>query len=423
MRRFITHARRPDWEQIVQDENLVYDTDPEDPDYHYWTEDVVYGISTLELADFQAQVKEVHELVVKAADWLAAGGYGTMGLPQAFFDLAVASWKTYKENYGLREMDVAGRYDFALVQDQFGDGAVLKLLEYNADTPTMMVEAAVCQTSHFDYHFAGDARFTTCNYIGDAFINRWEEILATRPVVDGYIDNEIWFTCLDSDEFDLELAEDQVNTKLMMHCAEMAGWKPRFIALQDICFNYDLRRFETPDGTHIRSLWKLYPWEDIALDSFAEPVLETYGQMAWFEPAWKMLFSNKYLLAALWELNPHHPNLVPAFMGAYTPELNQGQDKYARKPIFGRQGAGITVHDAQGALLAGEEESLTLVADEECVYQQWIETTNFPDETGDHYPTFGVWVVKGEVVGFAIRDQDTPIITDDCHFVPLVVDL
>ena len=32
----------------------------------------------------------------------------------------------------------------------------------------------------------------------------------------------------------------------------------------------------------------------------------------WIEPAWKMLWSNKGLLAILWELFPGHSNLLPA---------------------------------------------------------------------------------------------------------------
>lgn len=423
MRRFQMFDTRPNWEFIVSEqEHLLYDTDPEDPGYHYWTEDAVYSVSTLELEDIRAQVQEVNRICIDAIEWLASGGMGTMGLPAEFFRLAVASWRKYREGDG--ELDIAGRFDFLPVQDLTTGGTVLKLLEYNADTPTTMVESAVCQTSHFDYHFAGDARYTTVNRIGDAFIDRWHKVLKSRPIVEGRVDNDIWFTCLTDPDNpdDLELLEDRLNTNLMMHCAEMAGWNARFVPLQDIAFNSERNLFEAPDGTPISTLWKLYPWEDIAVDEFGPAVLDTYEYTDWFEPAWKMLLSNKFLLAALWQLNPHHPNLVPTFIGG-----PDGLEHFVRKPIFGRQGLGITVvkKDEAGVdqLVYGDPESLVNVDDDGCVYQEWITGMNFADNEGDHYPTIGVWVVENEVVGFAIRDQDQPVLDDCCHFVPMVVDL
>ena len=35
--------------------------------------------------------------------------------------------------------------------------------------------------------------------------------------------------------------------------------------------------------------------------------IETIHQIQWMEPIWKMMFSNKGLLAILWELYPSHP--------------------------------------------------------------------------------------------------------------------
>jgi glutathionylspermidine synthase len=58
----------------------------------------------------------------------------------------------------------------------------------------------------------------------------------------------------------------------------------------------------------------------------------------WIEPAWKMLLSNKALLAMLREGHPGHPNLVPAYLDGPC-DLTA----YVAKPLLGREGAGIRV--------------------------------------------------------------------------------
>ena len=98
----------------------------------------------------------------------------------------------------------------------------------------------------------------------------------------------------------------------------------------------------------IRACFKLYPWEWLASDAFGPQVLETLdngggtGTTCWIEPAWKMLLSNKALLAVLWELYPGHPNLLPAYLDGPR-DLAPGRG-YVAKPLLGREGAGVTVH-------------------------------------------------------------------------------
>src|SRR6202008_1092908 len=58
----------------------------------------------------------------------------------------------------------------------------------------------------------------------------------------------------------------------------------------------------------------------------------------WLEPIWKMLWSNKALLAILWELNPNHELLLPAYLDG-----PREMSSYVRKPFFGREGQGIAV--------------------------------------------------------------------------------
>ena len=83
----------------------------------------------------------------------------------------------------------------------------------------------------------------------------------------------------------------------------------------------------------ITALFKLYPWEDLLREPFAGHLMETKDRIKWFEPAWKAILSNKAFLAAIWQLFPDHPLLLPAYLGD-----PQDLTHYAKKPLFGREG-------------------------------------------------------------------------------------
>lgn len=59
------------------------------------------------------------------------------------------------------------------------------------------------------------------------------------------------------------------------------------------------------------------------------------NQTLFIKPAWKMILSNKAILAVLWELFPGHPYLLPAYFES------DRLTNYVRKPIPSREGANI----------------------------------------------------------------------------------
>ena len=66
-----------------------------------------------------------------------------------------------------------------------------------------------------------------------------------------------------------------------------------------------------PAGTQINSIFKLYPWETMLARRVRPPTpCDTYKDMRWIEPIWKMLLSNKGILPILWELYPNHALLL-----------------------------------------------------------------------------------------------------------------
>jgi glutathionylspermidine synthase len=117
-----------------------------------------------------------------------------------------------------------------------------------------------------------------------------------------------------------------------------------------------------------------------------------------------MILSNKKLLPLLWELFPGHDNLLPAYS---SPEPLAA---YARKPIFGREGAGIT--------LSANGREVTTAGDSEveggAIYQALLLPPSF-----DHqFPVVGSWIVGDEPAGIGVREASTPVTTLTSRFVP-----
>jgi len=171
-------------------------------------------------------------------------------------------------------------------------------------------------------------------------------------------------------------------------------------------------RFVDQQLRFIRSCFKLYPWEWLTTDRFADHVLDTLdngggtGSTLWIEPAWKMLLSNKALLAILWELYPDHPNLLPAYLDG--PRDLATTTGYVAKPLLGREGAGVTIH---------EPGTTAPLREEACCYQ---ELAPLPDFDGNRV-VLGAWVVEDESAGLGIRESSGLITDEYARFLPHVI--
>ena len=309
---------RPGWEQTIIDEGLTYSVDGPHDLQHYWNEYAAYVFTPVEMTNLRDQAREVHQMCLHAIERMASGAYGTLGLPEAAFNMAKESWNRH-------EPDFYGRFDF-IYSGVPGDR--LKLLEYNADTPTGIVEAAISQKT-----WASDQRLDTRGYvhwgeIGEAFTERWRQMFA-HDLSHGR--SPRLHLASVTEEIDVN-DEDYNNLWLIAHAANRAGLTTKLIRIDEVIFDETLKIWKDPEGERIENLFKLYPWEDMVTDSESgyDKLLFAYHDMMnrWIEPAWKMFLSNKILLAALWDLYPNHPNLLETHVG-----MRGGLKNWVRKPI------------------------------------------------------------------------------------------
>jgi glutathionylspermidine synthase len=128
----------------------------------------------------------------------------------------------------------------------------------------------------------------------------------------------------------------------------------------------------------------------------------------WLEPIWKALWSNKAILPLLYELEPRHPNLLPAGWDA----ASVGP-RHVVKPILAREGANVSIVE-DGRETARSEGPYGAFGQ---VHQQLYDLPAFAGS----YPVLGVWTVGGEAAGLGIREGGR-ITGDEARFVPHIIE-
>ncbi|MFF9583811.1 glutathionylspermidine synthase family protein [Streptomyces achromogenes] len=389
-----TTTPRPGWQQTVEAQGLIYPLTrhPDDSLRPYWDESAYYVFSLEEVEALEDTVAELHRMCLAAADHIVAEDrLADLGITDARVAAAVTeSWQRRAELPSLY-----GRFDL-----RYDGTGPAKLLEYNADTPTSLVEAASPQWFWMEERFPGADQW---NSLHERLVEAWRAQAALLPP-----GVPLHFAHSAADE----LGEDLMTVAYLKETAEQAGLTTDWLAMEEIGWDSLSGRFVDNRLRFIRGIFKLYPWEWLTTDSFGPHVLDTLdngggtGSTLWIEPAWKMLLSNKALLAILWELYPGHPSLLPAYLDG--PRDLATTTGYVAKPLLGREGADITVHDP-GAPPAPREDP--------CCYQQ---LAPLPAFDGNRV-VLGTWVVAGEPAGLGIRES-TGLITDEyARFLPHVI--
>jgi glutathionylspermidine synthase len=378
-----TSPPRPDWHRIVGEQGLVFDVPGRGPGgtpRPYWDESVHYVFEMDEILALEADVELLHAMCLQAVDQVVTTErFKDFALPEWAWEGVAASWKR-------SDPHLYGRFDL-----RYGGDGPAKLLEYNADTPTTLLEASILQ-----WHWLKDTRpdDDQWNSLHEKLVGRWAEIKSTLP---GSALHVTWSGADTS-------GEDHVTTAYLQETAAEAGLDTVGLAIEDLGWDASLDRFVDLAEAPIAALLKLYPWEWILSDDFGKHALRSLPEMLWIEPLWKTLLSNKALLAVLWEMFPGHPNLLPAFLdepGILT--------EYVRKPRLGREGANISIVSPGSEVQTGG-----VYGEEGFVYQLFAPLPEFDG----FRPALGAWIVGDEAAGLGIRET-TGLVTDDgAAFVP-----
>jgi glutathionylspermidine synthase len=278
-----------------------------------------------------------------------------------------------------------------------------KLLEYNADTPTSLLEAAVIQWNwlrDLSDHLKPTFSFSK----PDQFNSIHEKLIAKWKDVDPYLSKPVYFAALD-------VPEDKLTVTYLRDTAQQAGLDTRQLAMQDIGWNDSQQAFLDLDEHHMFSIFKLYPWEIMLQEEFGPHALATYQSTRWIEPIWKMLLSNKGILPILWELYPHHELLLESHFDGPGSMRN-----YVRKPLTSREGANITLVRDNATVL-----STPGPYNGKQICQALAPEVVFADNLKPgavRLPVLGLWMIDQDSCGLGIRESAGPITDNLSSFVP-----
>jgi len=364
---------RVDWEAKTAAQGLSYSRVD---GRLYWDESVAYEFTAAEIEVLETATNALHQLCLQAGQTIIDRGWiDRLGLPAGAAPLIEHSWEADAPS-------LYGRFDLAY------DGTRPPvMLEYNADTPTALVEAAVCQWFWLKDVFPDADQF---NSIHERLIAAWKRHAPALPSSSVHLC--AMRASLEDNQTILYLADTALN----------AGLSPLQMAVEDL--GWDGQRFVDLDRNPISTLFKLYPWEWLLVDQFGAniPAAPTF----WFEPAWKMMFSSKGILPILWELFPGHPNLLPAFFIA--PGSLAGN--YVRKPLLSREGRNVSIFQ-NGRPVAETEGPYDTGG---YVYQARAETADFDGQRA----VLGSWVIDHEAAGIGVREDKALISSNESRFVP-----
>ena len=340
-----------------------------------WDESVCYVFKPQEIAALETATNEVERMCMAVVDNVVQyQRYGEFNIPEYAWDLIEQSWQR-------GDINIFGRLDFSY------DGIQPpKLLEHNADTPFTMPEASIVQNQWLEQVWPDKGQF---NSIHKSLVAAWRAFESPIHLV--------------SFEDPIKKEAD-INIAYFAETIKEAGGIAKVVKLDKVL--WDGHFFRDPDNTVIKTVVKLYAWENLINDVYGNYAHQRTMQI--IEPIWKMILSNKALLVLLWELFPDHPNLLPAYF-----DCKHIKGDYAKKPLFGRFGENITLFSNNVSISSSGN-----YAEGPYIYQKLHPLRNWDG----NYATIGSWLIEGRSVGIGIREDITPITNEDSRQVPHFID-
>ena len=163
-----TGAPRAGWHKTVTEQGLVYDAPGRGQggaERPYWDESVHYVFAMDEILALEADVELLHSMCLEAVDHVVTTErFRDFALPEWSWEAVAASWKRHDPH-------IYGRFDL-----RYDGRGPCKLLEYNADTPTTLLEASILQWYWLKDVHPDDDQW---NSLHEKLVERWGDDRAT----------------------------------------------------------------------------------------------------------------------------------------------------------------------------------------------------------------------------------------------------
>jgi glutathionylspermidine synthase len=363
-------------DKALEELSFTWHTDKDGTKY---VSDELVEVSALEAEAYYEAANEIYDMYVEAAEHVIKNNlFFDLGIPFNLIETIKKSWENDVHWHIYSRFDLAGGID----------GKAIKLIEFNADTPTSLFESALLQwallkNNNMDEEQQFNNIYETISQNFKRLITLFDDTELFDERYDGW---KILFSSMAGND------EEETTTRLLQQMATDAGFNTSFEYLQNVQF--DENGIADADGHGYEYWFKLYPWEDIATD---EPELATtlsnimQNQKAIIlNPAYTLLFQSKGMMKILCDMFPDSPYLLKTSF-----EPLKGI-KHVEKTVFGREGANTKIIDADGTIL---EQTEGPYENYKKVYQEYVD---FPkDAKGVKYQA-GVFFAY-EACGMSFR--------------------
>ncbi len=350
-----------------------------DKDGSKYVSDELVEITQQEAEDYYNAANEIYDMYVEAAEYVIANNlFFDLGIPFNLVDAIKKSWENDVHWHIYGRFDLAGGID----------GKQIKLIEFNADTPTSLFETALLQWALLKHNNMDENK--QFNNIYEAISENFKRLITlfddTKDFDSRYDGWKILFSSISGND------EEETTTRLLQQMATDAGFNTGFEYLENT--HFDENGIYDANENMYEYWFKLFPWEDIAID---EPELVTtltnimQNQKAIIlNPAYTLLFQSKGMMKILCDLFPDSPYLLKTSFEPF-----EGI-KQVEKTVFGREGANTKIIDSTGSIV----EKIDGPYDNyKKIYQEYVE---FPKDLGGSKYQAGVFFAY-EACGMSFR--------------------
>ena len=363
-----------------------------DSDGSKYVNDALVQITQEEAEAYYAAANEIYDMYVQAAEHVIENDlFFELGIPFNLVEMIKKSWESDVHWHIYGRFDLAGGID----------GQDIKLIEFNADTPTSLFETALLQWALLKENKMDEAK--QFNDVYEAIKNNFKRLITLFEDVEDFEENydgwKILFSSINGNE------EEEVTTKLLQQIATDAGFNTSFEYLGNVEFT-DEGIFDA-QGNQYEYWFKLYPWEDIGTDegelaTTLTTIMQNQKAII-LNPAYTLLFQSKGMLKILSDMFPDSPYILRC-----SDKPLEGI-KQVEKTVFGREGANTKIIAENGDILSfvdGEYDNYKKI------YQEYVD---FPQDAQANKYQAGIFFAY-EACGLSFR-KGGEILDDMSKFV------
>lgn len=336
------------------------------------------SITQDEAEAFYEATNELYDMYVAAAEYVINNDlFHELGIPFNLVDTIKASWENDVHWHLYGRFDLAGGVD----------GKPIKLIEFNADTPTSLFETAIIQWAMLKFNNLDEA--AQFNDVYEALVENFKRLITLEEDTsrfDEYYEGwKILFSSIAGS------VEDENTTRLLESAARDAGFECDFAFVDEVSFDDENGIFW--NGQNWEYWFKLIPWEMIAIDEsdlalIIKNIIKNQKAII-LNPAYTLLFQSKGIMKILWDLYPNHPLLLES---SFEP-LNG--KKQVKKPFLAREGANVSIINSDGSI---EIQNDGEYANGKFLYQEFADFAK--DESGNSYQAGMFFAFEGCALGF-----------------------